>query len=65
MFSLCVGLAVIDINLFIAMLTDTLDEVLSHPDVLTLLFEDVFQITGYIFIMIGLRQIVLRSMAED
>ena len=51
--------------LFIALLTDTLDEVVEHPDIITFFFEDVFQMVGYAFIILGLRQWVLHNVKQD
>lgn len=40
--------------LFVSMLTDTLDEILQQPRFITLIFEDLLQIIGYLFVVIGL-----------
>jgi len=44
--------------LFVSFLTDTLDEVLQQPAVLTVLFEDIFQMVGFIFILLGLKSVI-------
>jgi len=51
--------------LFVSLLTDTLDELVDHPDVITFFFEDIFQVTGYVFIIIGLRQWVRHNLKDE
>ncbi len=40
--------------LFIAFLVDSLDEVLEHPQWLTTIFEDIFQIFGFLVLLLGI-----------
>ena len=40
--------------LFISLLTDVVDEFLQQPDYITTVFEDLFQIVGYVLIIIGI-----------
>ncbi|MBL4613462.1 MAG: GGDEF domain-containing protein [Magnetovibrio sp.] len=40
--------------LFFSLITDTLDEVLVPPDIVTTTFEDLFQVLGYLSVVFGL-----------
>ena len=40
--------------LFVSLLTDVLDEFLEQPDLVTTIFEDLLQITGYALIIVGI-----------
>jgi hypothetical protein len=40
--------------LFLSLLTDVLDEFLEQPDLITTVFEDIFQVAGYVLIVFGL-----------
>lgn len=40
--------------LFISLLTDVVDEFLQQPDYITTAFEDLFQVVGYVLIVIGI-----------
>ncbi|MCP3689921.1 MAG: hypothetical protein GY784_16070, partial [Gammaproteobacteria bacterium] len=42
------------ILLFIALLTDTLDEIYTSPDWVSTIFEDIFQLVGFILVVVGL-----------
>ena len=44
------------IDLFLSLLTDTSDEVFEHPAIITTIFEDMFQVLGFLLVFIGLRK---------
>lgn len=49
------------VALFIAQLMDVLDEVLAQPEMITFLFEDMFWLVGYLFLIYGLIKFVSNS----
>ncbi|OUL56540.1 GGDEF domain-containing protein [Pseudoalteromonas ulvae] len=42
--------------ILIAMLTEFLDEIFHHPTLLTAVFEDIFQVSGFILVAVGLKK---------
>ncbi len=42
--------------LFLSLLTDTTDEVFEHPAIITTIFEDLFQVIGFLLVFMGLRK---------